>query len=301
MDDLRASLRDLEDEYRRMQGPEVDWNGERLRMLLHTQLRGDQVIVVSNREPHIHEQGADGIVVKRPASGLVTAVEPVMRACSGTWIAHGSGSADREVVDASDRVGVPPGHEDYQLRRIWLTPRKNKAITTALRMKACGRCAMGACAPRLPRIRLGSLQAGQPAICRRRGGRSPQRGSGRPGAGLPLRVAAGHDSRTSAPSHHPHLLAHPWPNPESFGICPWRREILQGMLGSTILGFHTRFHCKNFMETVDRYLEARIEDEHSTISYQDKETLVESYPISIEWPQEALTAAWPPRRNAVNA
>jgi trehalose-6-phosphate synthase len=59
----------------------------------------------------------------------------------------------------------------------------------------------------------------------------------------------------------------PWPNPESFGICPWRREILQGMLGSTILGFHTRFHCKNFIETVDRYLEARIEHEHSTIAH----------------------------------
>ena len=57
------------------------------------------------------------------------------------------------------------------------------------------------------------------------------------------------------------------------------------MLGSTILGFHTRFHCKNFIETVDRYLEARIEHEHSTISFREKETLVESYPISIEWPE----------------
>jgi trehalose-6-phosphate synthase len=84
----------------------------------------------------------------------------------------------------------------------------------------------------------------------------------------------------------------PWPNPESFGICPWRREILQGMLGSTILGFHTRYHCKNFIETVDRYLEARIEHEHSTIAFQEKETLVESYPISIEWPGSAEVAAW---------
>jgi trehalose 6-phosphate synthase len=85
----------------------------------------------------------------------------------------------------------------------------------------------------------------------------------------------------------------PWPNPESFGICPWRRELLQGMLGSTILGFHTRFHCKNFIETVDRYLEARIEHEHSTIAFQEKETLVESYPISIDWPGEKEVAAWP--------
>ncbi|HEX3140730.1 MAG TPA: trehalose-6-phosphate synthase, partial [Rhizobacter sp.] len=86
----------------------------------------------------------------------------------------------------------------------------------------------------------------------------------------------------------------PWPNPESFGICPWRQELLQGMLGSNILGFHTRFHCKNFIETVDRYLEARIEHEHSTISYQADETLIESYPISIAWPSPEETASVPP-------
>jgi trehalose 6-phosphate synthase len=85
----------------------------------------------------------------------------------------------------------------------------------------------------------------------------------------------------------------PWPNPESFGICPWRREILEGMLGSTILGFHTRFHCKNFIETVDRFLEARIEHEHSSISFKEEETLVESYPISIEWPTDAERGTWP--------
>ena len=119
--DLRARLRDMEDEFRRSQGTQSDWNAERLRSLLSTQLNGDQVIVVSNREPYIHERSADGIVVKRPASGLVTAVEPVMRACSGTWVAHGSGSADRDVVDAADRVRVPPDQDAYWLRRVWLT------------------------------------------------------------------------------------------------------------------------------------------------------------------------------------
>jgi hypothetical protein len=107
--DLRARLRDLEDEYRRSQGPDAEWTAERLRTLLRTQLSGDQVIVVSNREPYIHERGAGGVVVKRPASGLVTAVEPVMRACSGTWIAHGSGSADRDVVDATTACWCRPG------------------------------------------------------------------------------------------------------------------------------------------------------------------------------------------------
>ena len=120
--ELRARLRDLDDAYRRSLGPQTHWDPERLRDLLRTQLRGDQVIVVSNREPYIHERRPGGIEVMRPASGLITAVEPVMRACSGTWIAHGSGSADAEVVDSEDRVRVPPGSGEYTLRRIWLTP-----------------------------------------------------------------------------------------------------------------------------------------------------------------------------------
>jgi trehalose-6-phosphate synthase len=78
----------------------------------------------------------------------------------------------------------------------------------------------------------------------------------------------------------------PWPNSESFGICPWREEILEGMLGSTLIGFHTPFHRKNFLETVDRYLETRIEFEASTISHGGELTRVEQYPISIAWPEE---------------
>jgi trehalose 6-phosphate synthase len=76
----------------------------------------------------------------------------------------------------------------------------------------------------------------------------------------------------------------PWPNPEAFGICPWRAELMEGLLGSTILGFHTRFHCSNFIDSVDRFIESRIDREHSTISYGGKLTAVNAYPISVEWP-----------------
>jgi len=294
VDDLRASLRDLEDEYRRMQGPEVEWTGERLRMLLHTQLRGDQVIVVSNREPYIHEHGPSGIVVKRPASGLVTAVEPVMRACSGTWIAHGSGSADREVVDSADRVSVPPGHQDYQLRRIWLSPEEEQGYYYGFANE--GMWPLCHVAHVRPVFRESDWEAYKRVNQRFADAVVAEARSEDPVvlvqdyhfALLPAMIRAQLPQATILTFWHI-----PWPNPESFGICPWRREILQGMLGSTILGFHTRFHCKNFMETVDRFLEARIEDEHSTISFHDKETLVESYPISIDWPDAAQVAAWP--------
>jgi len=293
--DLRERLRDLEDEYRRMQGPEADWSAERLHKLLMTQLRGDQVIVVSNREPYIHEHAKDGsIVVKRPASGLVTAVEPVMRACSGTWIAHGSGDADREVVDANDRVAVPPGHDDYQLRRLWLSAEEEQGYYFGFANE--GLWPLCHVAHVRPVFRESDWEAYK-AVNQRF-------------ADAVVAEARSEDPIVLVQDYHFALLPAmvreklpqatiltfwhiPWPNPESFGICPWRREILQGMLGSTILGFHTRFHCKNFIETVDRFLEARIEHEHSTISFQQDETLVEAYPISIEWPSDETIASWP--------
>jgi trehalose 6-phosphate synthase len=287
--ELRTRLRDLEDEYRRAQGPEAEWTAERLRQLLRTQLSGDQVIVVSNREPYIHERGDNGVIVKRPASGLITAVEPVMRACSGTWVAHGSGSADREVVDANDRVAVPPGHDDYQLRRIWLTEAEEQGYYYGFANE--GLWPLCHVAHVRPVFRESDWEAYK-AVNQRF-------------ADAVVAEARSEDPVVLVQDYHFALLPAmvreklpqatiltfwhiPWPNPESFGICPWRREILQGMLGSTILGFHTRFHCKNFIETVDRYLEARIEHEHSTIAFGGKDTLVESYPISIEWPQHAL-------------
>jgi trehalose 6-phosphate synthase len=294
-DDLRARMRELEDEYRRAQGPDGEWTAERLRTLLRTQLSGDQVIVVSNREPYIHEQGADGqIRVTRPASGLVTAVEPVMRACSGTWIAHGSGSADKTVVDAGDRVQVPPGENAYWLRRIWLTEQEEQGYYFGFANE--GMWPLCHVAHVRPVFRESDWAAYQEVnqrfadavIAEARGSDPIVLVQDYHFALLPAMIRAKLPQATILTFWHI-----PWPNPESFGICPWRREILQGMLGSTILGFHTRFHCKNFIETVDRYLEARIEHEYSTIAFQEKETLVESYPISIDWPDARETATWP--------
>ncbi|MEP6764667.1 MAG: trehalose-6-phosphate synthase, partial [Gemmatimonadaceae bacterium] len=119
--DLRSLLRDIESAHANRDEGQTTWTPESLRALLHTELRGQEVIVVSNREPYIHVHVGDSVDVKRPASGVVTALEPIMRACSGTWIAHGSGSADRDVVDSRDHIGVPPESPAYQLRRVWLS------------------------------------------------------------------------------------------------------------------------------------------------------------------------------------
>ncbi|HOC58540.1 MAG TPA: trehalose-6-phosphate synthase [Smithellaceae bacterium] len=283
--DLRNLLQVMNAERRIADDTTLSWNPESLRNLLYKQLTGEQILVVSNREPYIHVQGGTGVEIQRPASGLVTAVEPVMRACSGTWIAHGSGSADRNVVDGKDHIRIPPEHPDYTLRRIWMTEEEEKGYYYGFANE--GLWPLCHIAHVRPIFRTSDWNQ-YSAINQRF-------------ADAVIQEADRDDPVILVQDYHFALLPQmirkvlpkstvitfwhiPWPNPESFGICPWREELLQGMLGSTILGFHTPFHCKNFLETVDRYLETRIEHASSTIFHGGNLTMVEAYPISIQWP-----------------
>ncbi|MDP2724936.1 MAG: trehalose-6-phosphate synthase, partial [Syntrophales bacterium] len=283
--DLRKLLRALDTERRFADDATITWSPDSLRKLLHKQLTGERIIVVSNREPCIHIRKEERIEVHRPASGLVTAVEPVMRACSGTWIAHGGGTADRETVDQHDRIQVPPEHPEYTLRRIWLTKEEESGYYYGFANE--GLWLLCHIAHVRPIFRSSDWQQYVAINQRFAEAVVKEADSDNPVvlvhdyhfALLPAMIRKALPKATIISFWHI-----PWPNPESFGICPWREELLQGMLGSTILGFHTPFHGKNFLETVDRYLETRIEHESSTISRRGNLTLVESYPISIQWP-----------------
>lgn len=283
--DLRALLHEYNVDRRGQESSPQDWTPAKLRSLLHDELAGDEVLVVSNREPYIHTRTPNGIEVRRPASGLVTAVEPVMRACSGTWIAHGGGSADRETVDRNDRVPVPPKKPAYTLRRVWLSKEEEAGYYYGFSNE--GLWPLCHIAHVRPVFRSSDWEQ-YVAVNQRF-------------ADAVIAEANTDDPVVLVQDYHFALLPRmvreklpratiimfwhiPWPNPESFGICPWREEILEGLLGNTLLGFHTPFHCKNFLETVDRYLETRIEHEASTISYGGELTQVEPYPISIAWP-----------------
>ncbi len=208
--DLRERLRDLEDEYRRVQRPEDVWSAERLQTLLRTQLRGDQVIVVSNREPYMHEMKEGRLAVRRPASGLVTALEPVLRACDGTWIAHGSGDGDRQAVDRHDRVPLPPGEDAYLLRRVWLTQEQEQGYYYGFANE--GLWPLCHVAHVRPVFREADWehyrevnQLFADAVVAEARSEDP-RG---PRAGLPLRAVARDGAQAAAARHHPHLLAHP--------------------------------------------------------------------------------------------
>ncbi|HET7754054.1 MAG TPA: trehalose-6-phosphate synthase [Anaeromyxobacteraceae bacterium] len=280
------------DESRASSGP---WTAERLQATLERSLHGEGVVVLSNREPYLHERTADGgVKVVRPASGLVTALEPVMRACSGTWIAHGSGSADRDAVDRDDRVSVPPGEDAYVLRRVWLSPEEEQGYYYGFSNE--GLWPLCHAAHVRPTFRAADWQHYASVNARF--------------AEVASREVEGSDPIVLVQDYHfalaPSLIRDrlpratvitfwhiPWPNAERFGTCPFAKELLTGMLGSTVLGFHTQLHCNNFLESVERFLEARIDRERQAVVLGGRETLVRSYPISVEWPSEVARRVAP--------
>ena len=297
--DLRALIRELEAEHRARDHDQLAWTPATLREILHNDLRGQEVIVVSNREPYIHVRQNGTLTVWRPASGLVTALEPVMRACSGTWIAHGGGSGDRDVVDAHDRLAVPPPPERpaYQLRRVWLTEEQESGYYYGFANE--GLWPLCHIAHVRPTFRTSDWE--QYVNVNRAFSRAvvDESHSDDPivlvhdyhFALLPRMIREALPAATIIAFWHI-----PWPNPEAFGICPWREELLDGMLGSSILGFHTQFHCNNFVDTVERVIEARVDREMLGVSYRGSLTAVKRYPISVQWPASLAEGAKPVER-----
>jgi trehalose 6-phosphate synthase len=283
--DLRSLVQALESDRRMRDESQISWTPTSLKTILHEQLTGDQVLIVSNRQPYVHNWRDQKIEVQVPASGLVSALEPVMRACSGVWIAHGNGTADRDVVDARSHVGVPPEHPAYEIRRVWMTSEEEAGYYCGFANE--GLWPLCHIAHVRPTFRSSDWNHYVAINERFAQAVSEEATTDNPVilvqdyhfALLPKLI------RDKLPNATIITFWHiPWPNAESFGICPWRQEILEGLLGSSILGFHTRVHCNNFIDSIDRVLEARIDRNSSTVSYGGKLTAVNPYPISIEWP-----------------
>jgi trehalose 6-phosphate synthase len=261
------------------------WSPTRLRSTLMQYLQGERVVVLANREPYVHERTADGVKVVHPASGLVTALEPVLRACSGVWVAHGSGSADRETVDKNDRLRVPPGEESYAVRRVWLSEAEENGYYYGFANE--GLWPLCHVAHTRPLFRAEDYahyvrvnQKFADAVCQEVDSDDPI-----------VLVQDYHFAlapkmiRERLPRATIITFWHiPWPNAERFGICPWREELISGLLGSSIIGFHTQQHCNHFVDSVDAFMESRIDRETTAVIQGSRRTLIRPYPISIEWP-----------------
>jgi trehalose-6-phosphate synthase len=287
---VRQVLREMEESQRLEIDYRENWTAQALHQVVHDQLRSPQMIVVSNREPYIHERGSDGRPhLQLPASGMVTALEPIVRACSGTWIAHGSGSADRQVVDIHDRIRVPPSDPAYLLRRVWLTQEEEEGYYYGFSNEGLW-----------PLCHLAYVR---PAF--RESDWRTYRAVNEKFAAVVAREARENNPVVLIQDYHfallPQLIRErkpnativlfwhiPWPNAETFGVCPWKHEMLLHLLSADILGFHTRYHCQNFLASVDRFVECQIDHEHMTVTLQGHVCQVVPYPISIDWPPRQL-------------
>jgi len=249
-------------------------------------LYGDsRICVVANREPYVHNRKGKKIETLFPASGLVTAVEPIVRACSGVWIGHGSGSADRETADAQGRILVPPEHPEYLLKRVWLTREEENGYYYGFANE--GLWPLCHIAHNRPTFReedwkhyVTANQKFASAFFSEMTERAPiALIQDYHFALLPALI------RERRPDAITSLFWHvPWPNPEAIRICPWKAELIKGMLGADLIGFHIQQHCNNFLDAVDHFLEARVDRANFTVTMQGHTCLVKPFPISIEWP-----------------
>jgi len=287
---VRQVLAEVEEKQRLEIDFRENWTPQALRQVVREHLHSSQVIIVSNREPYIHNYNADHRpVVQVPASGMVTALEPIMRACSGVWVAHGAGSADRDTVDRFDHIAVPPDHPSYTLRRVWLTEEQEQGFYYGFSNE--GLWPLCHLAYVRPAFRPSDWHAYEEVNAKFAEVVAAEANTDSPVvliqdfhfALLPKLIRAKIPKATIA------LFWHiPWPNSETFGVCPWKREMLLHMLSADILGFHTRYHCQNFLDAVDRFVECQIDHEHMTVTLQGRVCRVAPYPISIEWPPRWL-------------
>lgn len=268
----------------RLQKAEL-WTEEKLRDLVKAKLGENALFVVSNREPYLHilDEVSGKAKCVRPASGVVTAIDPVMRACGGMWIAHGSANADRKFVNSRNKLEVPPGDGRYILKRVWLSKEEENGYYYGFANEGLWPlCHITHTRPvfresdwkvykevnrKFAENIIEELPAKNPLILIQDYHFTL----------LPKILKEKRPDATVA------LFWHiPWPNPEVFSICPYQEEILEGMLGCDLLGFHVQFHCNNFLDTANRLLECRVDAEKFSIARLNKETLVRTFPISVD-------------------
>lgn len=266
------------------------WTEKKLHDFVQAKLGENALFVVSNREPFMHIGDGDKGVVRclRPASGVVTAIDPILRACGGTWIAHGSGNADRQFVNSRNKLGVPPEDNRYILKRVWLSKEEEEGYY------------------------YGFSNEGLWPLCHITHTRPIFRESdwkeycnvNRKFADSVLEELPSKEAFVFIQDYHFTMLPAyikekrpdvtialfwhiPWPNPEVFAICPFQQEILNGLLACDLIGFHLQYHCNNFLDTANRLIECRVDTEKFSVVRGSKETLVRAFPISVDGVRES--------------
>jgi trehalose 6-phosphate synthase len=293
---LVAARASAEKEAQLRAAADSSWTAQRLSVALRDKLADGRLFVVANREPYMHVRRGKVIETIVPASGLVTALEPILCACDGTWVAHGSGDADREMVDPRNCIRVPPEQPRYTLRRVWLSKEEEEGYYFGFSNE--GLWPLCHIAHTRPIFRESDWEwYRQVNVTFAEAVLDEMAGTEQPVvivqdyhfALLPRLI------KQQRPDARVAIFWHiPWPNPEAFHICPWQRELLDGLLGADLVGFHIQHHCNNFLETVDGALESRVDWEHFAVTRNEHSSAVRPFPISVVSDEQGLSEGLKP-------
>lgn len=263
------------------------WTKESLKRIIKENFAGYKFILASNREPflHIYDEGKkQKIICKRSVGGVSVALDSVMRATQGTWIAYGGSAADKEVVDKLDHIQVPTNNPKYTLRRVWMTESERRgyyegfsnetlwpichAVFMRPTFKESDWLAYKKINKRFANAILEEIKDKKAIVWIQ-------------DFQLSLVTEYIKDKRPDV------LIGQfwhiPWPTYEIFRTCPWKKEILNGLLANDLLGFHRFYHVDNFLNNVDREMESNINKEDLMVNYKNHKTKVGFFPISVDY------------------
>lgn len=259
------------------------WTKERLTRMVQNRFGEVCLMVVSNREPVMHVCEEGRVRCLRPAGGLTAGLEPVMQTCGGIWVAHGSGNADWLVCDAEDRVGIPEERPAYTLKRVWLTEEELRGYYDGFANQALWPlCLQIHTQPQFhPEEWQHYVQVNHKF------------------ARAILAEAPDGPTVVFVQDYHfallPRILKQvrpdlvvlqfwhiPWPTWEVFRICPWKEQLVHGLLGNDLLGFHGENDCHHFLQAVLNTMDAHVEAGHSLVTYHGRPTRVRAQPLGID-------------------
>ena len=260
------------------------WTKNNLQQLVKEKLSDYVFVVASNRQPYVHTRQRGKIAVNRGSGGVITALDPIMQASSGLWVAWGNGDADRKASDPHGKLSVPPEDPAYTLKRVWLSKQEEIGYYYGFSNEAVWPLCHTAFNRPIFRkedwdsyVRVNEKFAD--AIASELKGRKGFVWIQDYHLCLLAKLLKEKLPGQVITAHFWHI---PWPSHETFRICPQKKEILEGLLANDLLGFHIRYHCNNFVDTVDRELESKIDRERNSVVRGGHETLVRPFPISVD-------------------
>ncbi len=277
----QARLTASEEARMRLEKLDSPWTAERLKEFIKAYFKNRPIYVITHREPYIHTKTKNGIIYNTVASGAIAALQSVMEACGGTWLAYGSGNADRETADKDGNIAVPPDEPRYTLKRIWLKDKEAQRHYQFSVEALYTLCLMTHTRP----VFRNEDWIGYRHV---NGTFAENFLENIKGIERPIVLVQDYQFtllprmiKDARPDAQVALFMHvPWPHEELFSICPWRKEILDGMLGADVIGFNTQQHCNNFLDTVGAEIESLIDFERFAITKHGHTSFIKTFPIS---------------------